>query len=139
MYPLPSDLWHNASMDKAQSAHSSCISILKDVDPGIQRMAMDARLLYPDRSERHQFEERLREFLKVDTCDKVINYHDGVVSYLTESVVPAKLDLRPPLLLLFGNPAPESVRRGCFLRWREEQARASVLVGAEGVRHNVLR
>ncbi len=101
-------------MSKARSVCSTCLSIKEDVGPGIQRMALDSRMLYPDRSERHQFEARLREFLKVDTSAKVINYQDGVVSYLTESVVPAKLDSRPPMLLLFGNPAPESVRRKCF-------------------------
>lgn len=101
-------------MNNAQSAHSSCLSITEDVDPGVQRMALDTKLLYPDRDYRRRFEGRLREFLKVDTCAKVIGYHDGVVSYLTESVIPAKRDSRPPLLLLFGNPAPESVQRGCF-------------------------
>jgi hypothetical protein len=77
-------------------------------------MYLDTRLLYSDRRERLRFEARLLEFLKVDTCADVISYYDGVVSYLTESVVPTKLDSRPPLLLLFGNPAPESVRRKCF-------------------------
>jgi len=87
---------------------------MENVDPGIQRMALNAKLLYPDRDQRRRFKARLREFLKVDTCAEVINYHDGVICYLTESVVPTKLDARPPLLLLFGNPAPESVRRKCF-------------------------
>lgn len=77
-------------------------------------MALDCKLLYPDREQRHQFEARLSEFLEVDTCAEVISYHDGVICYLTESVIPNKGDSRPPLLLLFGNPAPESVRRGCF-------------------------
>jgi len=77
-------------------------------------MALNPRLLYPDRSELRQFEARLREFLKVDICAKVIDYHDGVVSYLTESVIPTKRDSRPSILLLFGNPAPESVERNCF-------------------------
>jgi hypothetical protein len=101
-------------MNKTQPVRSNCLSILEDVDPGIQRMALNSRLLYPDRDQHCRFEARLHEFLKVDACAKVINYHDGVISYLTESVVPTKLDSRPPLLLLFGNPAPESVRRKYF-------------------------
>ncbi|MBA7478647.1 hypothetical protein ES707_14075 [subsurface metagenome] len=101
-------------MNKAQSVHSNCLSVLEDAAPGIQRMALNSRLLYPDRGQHCQFKARLHEFLRVDTCAKVINYYDGVISYLTESVVPTKLDSRPPLLLLFGNPAPESVRRKCF-------------------------
>jgi hypothetical protein len=77
-------------------------------------MVLNAKMLYPDRDQRRRFEARLREFLKIDTCARVIDYHDGVASYLTESVIPAKRDSRPPLLLLFGNPAPESVERKCF-------------------------
>jgi hypothetical protein len=77
-------------------------------------MALDAKLLYPDRDQRRRFEARLFEFLKVDTCADVISYQAGVVSYLTESVIPSKIDARPPVLLLFGNPSPESVERKCF-------------------------
>jgi hypothetical protein len=77
-------------------------------------MALNAKLLYPGRDQRRRFEARLHEFLMVGTSAKVISYNDGVISYLTESVVPTKRDSRPPVLLLFGNPAPESVQRGCF-------------------------
>lgn len=90
------------------------MSEVEDVEPGIQKVVLDTKGLYPDHEERRRFEARLREFLKVDNSPKIIDYSDDVISYLTESVIPAKKDSRPPLLLLFGNPAPSSVRNKCF-------------------------
>ena len=86
----------------------------EDIEPGIQRVVLDTKKLYPDSEEHRQFEARLREFLKVDTISKIVKYDDGLLSYLTESVIPTKQDSRPPLLLLFGNPAPNSVLNKCF-------------------------
>lgn len=87
---------------------------VEDIDPGIQRVVLDTKELYPNPEKHRQFEDRLRVFLKVDTGSEIIEYNDGLLSYLTESVIPIKQDSRPPLLLLFGNPAPDSVRRRCF-------------------------
>ena len=96
-------MWHNVSMNE-----------FEDIESGMQRVVLDTRELYPNYEEHRQFEDRLREFLKVDTISKIVEYDDGLLSYLTESVIPTKQDSRPPLLLLFGNPAPNSVRNKCF-------------------------
>jgi hypothetical protein len=77
-------------------------------------MILDSTTLYPNLEERHKFEARLKEFRVVDECSKTIQYEKGIITYLTESVIPSKADVRPPLLLLFGNPTPESVNNGCF-------------------------
>lgn len=87
---------------------------VEDIEPGIQKVVLDTKKLYPNYEELRRFEVRLREFLKVDNSSKIIDYSDGVLSYLTESVIPTKQDSRPSLLLLFGNPAPNSVRNKCF-------------------------
>jgi len=87
---------------------------IEDIELGIQRIVLNTKQLYPDYEERRQFEARLREFLEIDTSSEIIGYENGVLSYLTESVIPTKQDSRPPLLLLFGNPAPDSVRHKCF-------------------------
>jgi len=88
----------------------------EDIEPGIQRMVLNTKVLYPDPKEHCRFETRLYEFLKVDTSSKIMEYSnsESILSYLTESVIPIKQDPRPPLLLLFGNPAPDSVRHRCF-------------------------
>jgi len=91
-----------------------CLTLTEDVEPGIQRMLLNTKELYPYSEKHCQFEDRLREFLKVDTSSEIIEYDDGLLSYLTESVIPTKQDSRPPLLLLFGNPAPDSIRYKCF-------------------------
>ncbi|MBA7596075.1 hypothetical protein ES703_03044 [subsurface metagenome] len=87
---------------------------IEDIEPGIQRIVLNTKQLYSDGEERRQFKARLREFLEIDTSSEIIGYKNGVLSYLTESVIPTKQDSRPPLLLLFGNPAPDSVRHKCF-------------------------
>ncbi|MBA7505650.1 hypothetical protein ES706_04326 [subsurface metagenome] len=87
---------------------------VEDIEPGIQKMALNTEELYPNYEERRRFEGRLREFLEVDNSSKIIQYKKGVLSDLTESAIPPKQDSRPPLLLLFGNPAPDSVRHRCF-------------------------
>lgn len=84
------------------------------IEPGIQRIVLNTKQLYPDYEDRRRFEARLCEFLKVDTGSKIIDYSDNVLNYLTESIIPAKQDSRPPLLLLFGNPAPDSILKKCF-------------------------
>ena len=90
------------------------LTLNEDIEPGIQRILLNTKELYSDPEKHRQFEGRLHKFLKVDTCYKIMSYSDGVLSYFTESVIPVKQDLRPPLLLLFGNPAPDSVRHRCF-------------------------
>ena len=96
-------MWHNVSMNGSE-----------DIEPGIQRIVLDTREIYPSFERHQEFETRLREFLKVDISSKIIQYKKGILSYLTESVIPTKQDSRPPLLLLFGNPAPNSVQKKCF-------------------------
>lgn len=88
----------------------------ENIEPGIQKMILSTKVLYPNPKEHCRFETRLYEFLKIDTSSKIMEYSngEGILSYLTESVIPAKQDPRPPLLLLFGNPAPDSVRHRCF-------------------------
>ena len=86
----------------------------EDIEPGIQRIILNTKKLYPNHEEHRRFEDRLREFLKVDTSSEIMCYRDGILRYLTESVIPTKQDARPPLLLLFGNPAPDSIIKKCF-------------------------
>jgi len=87
---------------------------IEDTEPGIQRVVLDTKGLYPNYEERRRFEARLREFLKVGNSSEIVEYKKGVLSYLTESVITTKQDSRPPLLLIFGNPAPDSILNKCF-------------------------
>ena len=40
--------------------------------------------------------------------------------YRTEQLIPAKRDRRPPLLLVFGNPATHSVKAGMFFAFKDK-------------------
>ena len=91
-----------------------CFGPAEYVEPGIQRMFLKTKQLYPEPEEHRQFEFRLKEFLKIDNASKIMDYNDGLLAYLTESVIPPGRSTRPPLLLLFGNPTPDSVRNKCF-------------------------
>jgi len=88
---------------------------VKDVEPGIQRVTMDVDALYLDDNQKAHFERKLRKFLESDPVDSwIFDRKDNAVTYLTEDIVPKKKDQRPPLLLLFGNPASHSVASGMF-------------------------
>lgn len=93
---------------------SDCFAPAEDIEPGIQKMVLKTKQLYPEPEEHRQFEARLNEFLKIDNASKIMDYNDGLLTYLTESIVPPGGNTRLPLLLLFGNPAPESVLNKCI-------------------------
>jgi hypothetical protein len=59
---------------------SDCFGPAEDVEPGIQRMFLKTKNLYPEPDEHRQFEARLHEFLKIDNSSKIIDYSDGLLS-----------------------------------------------------------
>ena len=48
--------------------------------------------------------------------ESILSYkqEDDYLIYQSEHLVPIKFDNRPPLLLIFGNPASHSVKEGMF-------------------------
>lgn len=89
----------------------------KDVEPGIQECRLNLSLLYPDRSDRDQFERKWVEFFTSDHTHAAIFKREGddILIFYTESLIPTKLDDRPSILFLLGNPASHSVFSGmCF-------------------------
>lgn len=67
--------------------------------------------LFTDDSERHAFMVRLREFIASnDTLPRIVNVHDKVLCYESESFIPPRLDpAKPNLFFVVGNPTPQSV------------------------------
>ena len=62
-----------------------------------------------------RFEDRWEPFLKSDPHNPDIFKKSGNrLHYLSEQLVPKKPDDRPPLLLVLGNPASQSVANGMF-------------------------
>jgi hypothetical protein len=83
---------------------------------GIQECELNLVELYPADNERHDFLVRLDEFLKSDSYnERIFSLQGDILKYRSEVFVSDKIDDRPPLLLLLGNPASHSVAAGmCF-------------------------
>lgn len=105
---------------KSKLCHNVGMNETEQLGPGNQRMVLNVRELYPNLEKLKLFENRLDEFLALDKMSEIIDYSGGILTYFTESVIPSKQDIRPPLILLFGNPAPSSVINKCFFARKKE-------------------
>ncbi len=76
---------------------------------------IDLKKLLPTPKERERFDKKWNDFLKSDPCNKEIFKLKGDrLKYQSEHLIPSKLNDRPPLLLVLGNPASHSVKAGMF-------------------------
>jgi hypothetical protein len=72
-------------------------------------------LLFDTSRERNRFEQKWDEFLESNPHNpKIFKKTGNRLYYLSEQLIPEKLDERPPLLLVLGNPASQSVANGMF-------------------------
>jgi len=70
--------------------------------------------LFPDKKGRKRFDSKWESFID-DSCNKNIYRLQGEkLKYGSEQLIPAKTSRKPPLLLVLGNPASESILRGMF-------------------------
>jgi len=94
--------------------------------------------LLPTRDEREKFNSRYESFLDSDADNRCIyELKQGTLFYTTEQLIPAETDGRPPLLLIFGNPASHSIQNGMFFSpkkdakenrfWKHVLQRAGIL------------
>lgn len=71
--------------------------------------------LFPTKGEREKFNSKYRSFFDSNVDNRCIYELKGdTLFYITEQLIPAKTDERPPVLLIFGNPATRSVKDGMF-------------------------
>ena len=72
--------------------------------------------------ERGRFEKKWEAFLESDSCNRDIFKREGdYLIYHSEQLIPMKLDNRPPLLLVLGNPASHSVKEGMFFSFEGDK------------------
>ncbi len=97
--------------------------IYDDKTFGIQEFKLNLLELYPAVDERRDFLARLDIFLKSDRSNQhIFSLQGDTLKYYSEVFVSYKIDDRPPLLLLLGNPASHSIAAGmCFAFEREGQ------------------
>jgi hypothetical protein len=82
--------------------------------------ALDLSKLYPSRIAFEEFRKRYEEFRCCDQWnEKVYKLKGRKLLYRSEQLVPAKSNGKPPLLLVFGNPATHSVEAGCFFAFKD--------------------
>jgi hypothetical protein len=88
--------------------------------PGRLECTLDLSGLYPSRSEFVEFKNRYDKFLRSDKWTQAVYKVKGNrLIYQSEQLIPSKRDGRPPLLLVFGNPASHSVKAGCFFAFKD--------------------
>jgi len=76
---------------------------------------IDLCRLFDTKEERERFEDRWDAFLESDTHNPNIFKKSGNrLHYFSEQLIPKKQDNRPPLLLILGNPAGQSITNGMF-------------------------
>jgi hypothetical protein len=76
--------------------------------------------LFPTPDEGDRFDARWPAFLDSDPWNRhVYELNSDFLHYRTEQLIPSKRDRRPPLLLIFGNPAPHSVEAGMFFAFQD--------------------
>ena len=94
--------------------------LFKNSRVGIKEVRLDLGELYPCLKDRVAFEKRLADFLPSHAShSSLFELSDDELLYRTECLVPRKHDARPPLLLLFGNPASHSVYSEMFFSFEE--------------------
>lgn len=81
--------------------------------------SIDLNKLLPTDNERKKFEGKIKAFISSDPSnEEIYDLKDDKLSYKSEQLIPSKKDQRPPLLLVFGNPASHSVKSGMFFSFK---------------------
>ena len=84
------------------------------------RCEIDLKKLFLDPKERDRFDKNWEAFLKSDPCNKqIFKLRGNQLIYHSEHLSPVKKDKRPPILLVFGNPASHSVATGMFFAFKD--------------------
>jgi hypothetical protein len=72
-------------------------------------------VLFEGKDERARFDGKWKEFKASDHDNKkVFRKRNNKLIYRSEQLIPTKKNERPPLFLVFGNPATHSVEKGMF-------------------------
>lgn len=94
---------------------SSKLLTCRQVDSIKLECEIDLCHLFDTKEERERFEDRWDAFLKSDRYNPCIFKKSASrLHYSSEQLIPKKQDHRPPVLLILGNPAGQSVANGMF-------------------------
>ena len=94
--------------------------IYRYTSPGHLKCSINLLKLFPTDNERKKFEGKIKEFISSDPSnEEIYDLKDDKLSYKSEQLIPSIKDQRPPLLLVFGNPATHSLKSGMFFSSKE--------------------
>ncbi|MCK4823430.1 hypothetical protein KA005_47200 [bacterium] len=80
--------------------------------------SLDLSQLYDTKDQLLSFKTRFKEFIKSDPYNRhIYRLKENLLMFKSEQLIPSKGDSRPPLLLVFGNPASHSVKEGMFFSY----------------------
>jgi len=85
---------------------------------------INLKQLFPTtkKRERERFEKKWNAFVESDPFNNEIFERKGdLLKYQSEQLIPTKVDNRPPLLLILGNPASHSVKEGMFFSFERDK------------------
>lgn len=78
--------------------------------------------LFLTERERSKFDKNWKAFLKSDPNNKkIFRLEKDRHTYFSEQLIPTKVDNRPPLLLVLGNPASHSIEAGMFFSFEKNR------------------
>lgn len=76
-------------------------------------------LLFEEKEERKRFDAKWKDFIASDPDNtKVYRKRGNKLIYKSEQLIPTKKNKRPPLFMVFGNPATRSVAKGMFFSFK---------------------
>ena len=94
---------------------SGAILSYQQKDPIRLQCEIDLKKLLPAPKERERFNKRWKDFLESDPCNnEIFKLKGDRLKYQSEQLIPTKVNNKPPLLLILGNPASHSVKEGMF-------------------------
>jgi hypothetical protein len=70
--------------------------------------------LFAVNKDRQRFNDKWNRFIQDDCNKDIYRLQGGTLSYDSEQLIPTKINDKPALLLVMGNPAGQSVKRGMF-------------------------
>jgi len=101
-------------------SHKKPLLTFRQTDPIRLECAIDLNRLFDSENERSRFDEKWIPFLKSEPYNhKIYRLNGNQITYQSEHFIPLKKDNRPPLLLVFGNPASHSVAAGIFFAFKD--------------------
>jgi hypothetical protein len=103
---------------------SGVILSYRQIDQVKLQCKIDLKQLFPatKKREKERFEKKWNAFVESDPCNnEIFERKVDLLKYQSEQLIPTKVDNRPPLLLVLGNPASHSVKEGMFFSFEGDK------------------